>query len=313
MSIRIVPESERSPGVDHIAAVLLPVADSAYTRRAARLRQLADGHVMADYLCWAADLISAQQAAHEAAPLPEAEVQALTQALIDQTQAPLHSGHWPRSAHWHAVLGQLLLQLDLQPSMHSAPLQQAIAVLRHASQDQCDQWADALLAVLRGDEAPQDSALPEAGAAQILWSALSVYWRQLASQLPATGVAQAGEHRHLCPVCNHLPTGSLVMAGAQAGLRYVQCNLCESQWHVVRTKCTNCDGTEALDYWCLESEKAPIKAESCGDCHSYLKAFYLQTDHQLEMVADDLASLALDAEMEAQDVARSGFNPLMLP
>lgn len=97
-----------------------------------------------------------------------------------------------------------------------------------------------LLALLRGDEVPLDSAVPKAGAAQTLWIALSVYW-------------------------------------------------------------------------CLASEAAPVKAESCGGCHSYLKAFYLQADHQLELVADDLASLALDAEMEAQDVARSGFNPLMLP
>lgn len=35
--------------------------------------------------------------------------------------------------------------------------------------------------------------------------------------------------------------------------------------------------------------------------------------HQLELVADDLASLALDAEMEEKEFARSGINPLMLP
>ena len=110
-----------------------------------------------------------------------------------------------------------------------------------------------------------------------------------------------------------MPTGSLVLGGAQAGVRYLQCSLCECQWHVVRSKCSNCDSTHALDYWCLEDEKAPIKAEGCNECQTYLKAFYQQTDHQLELVADDLASLALDAEMEEKELARSGINPLMLP
>ena len=79
------------------------------------------------------------------------------------------------------------------------------------------------------------------------------------------------------------------------------------------SKCSNCDSTHALDYWCLEDEKAPIKAEGCNECQTYLKAFYQQADHQLELVADDLASLALDAEMEEKELARSGINPLMLP
>lgn len=197
--------------------------------------------------------------------------------------------------------------------MQTAAVQQALARLQQADTAQREAWATALLTALRAEEPADLSALPEAGVGQLLWSALSLYWRQLASQLPASGEATLGAQRHLCPLCGHVPTGSLVHGGAQAGLRYLQCSLCECQWHVVRTKCTNCDSTDALDYWCLEDEKAPIKAESCGDCQTYLKAFYQQADHQLELVADDLASLALDAEMEEKGLARSGINPLMLP
>jgi len=314
MSIRIVPESERSPGVEHLPALQLPPTTLPYTRRADRLHQLAEGHAMGDYLLWAADLVSAQQAVAQATPLPAADRQHLAQVLQGpHPQAPLHSGHWQRSTHWLALLDQLLDQLAPLPSMQGAQVQQALAGVRAAAAAQRNAWADALLAALRGDELPAGSALPNAAVAQLLWSALSLYWRQLASHLPAAGVAEPGQHRRQCPVCDHAPAGSLVLAGAQAGLRYLQCSLCESQWHVVRTTCTNCAGTGALDYWCLEDEKAPIKAEGCGDCHSYLKAFYLQSDHLLELVADDLASLALDAEMEAQDLARSGINPLMLP
>ena len=267
---------------------------------------------MADYLLWAADLVSAQQATAEAAPLPEAEARSLANALR-QPHAPLHTSHWQRSAHWLEILSGLLKRLEFEASMQSYQLRQVISFLREADSKLLNRWATTLLATLRGDSIVEPDELPDPGSAQLLYSALSLYWRQLASQLPGSGMAELGAHRHDCPVCGQAPTGSLVLGGTQAGLRYLQCSLCESQWHVVRTTRTSCDAAGKLDYWCLEDEKAPIKAESCGDCHSYLKAFYLQADHQLELVADDLASLALDAEMEAQELVRSGINPLMLP
>ena len=313
MSIPIVPEAERSPGVGEIAPVLRPAAKLPYAQRASRLQHLAADHGMADYLLWAADLVSAQQATAEALPLPAEEGRTLDAALQRRMPTPLHSAQWQRSAHWLALLDQLLAHMARQPRMQTAAVQQALARLQQADTAQREAWASALLTALRAEAPADPSTLPEAGVGQLLWSALSLYWRQLASQLPASGEATLGAQRHLCPLCGHVPTGSLVHGGAQAGLRYLQCSLCECQWHVVRTTCTNCDSTRALDYWCLEDEKAPIKAESCNDCQTYLKAFYQQADHQLELVADDLASLALDAEMEAKDLARSGINPLMLP
>lgn len=313
MSIHLVPEFERSPGVGPIAALQLPATRLPYARRAGRLQHLAQGHAMADYLLWAADVASAQQATAEALPLPAEDVQRLGAALLQHPQTPLHSARWLRSAHWQALLDGLLQHMAQQPRMQTAAIQQALERLRQADAVQREAWADALLAALRSEDLADGSTLPEAGVAQLLWTALSLYWRQLASQLPATGQATPGAQRHLCPVCGHVPTGSLVHSGAQAGLRSLQCSLCECQWHGVRSTCTNCDSTHALDYWCLEDEKAPIKAESCNDCQTYLKAFYQQADHALELVADDLASLALDAEMEAKDLARSGINPLMLP
>ena len=148
MSIRIVPESERSPGVEYIAPVRLPDARLPYTLRAARLRALADGHAMADYLLWAADLADAQQAVAEVAPLTEAEVRSLAEALR-QPHAPLHSHGLQRSAHWLQLLDGLLAQLASPASMQSAPIQQALAALRSADSDQRNRWASALLAVVR--------------------------------------------------------------------------------------------------------------------------------------------------------------------
>lgn len=313
MSIRIVPESERTPGVEHITPVLLPAAATPYGVRSARLLALASDHAMGDYLEWSAALVEAQGQVAACLALPGPEGARLAEALRAHVHTPLHSARWQRSAHWLQLLDALLIAWSRQESMQAEPVREALAALQQADAAQRETWANAVLAALRGDELPDDAQLPDGGAALFLWSALSVYWRQLASQLPAAGVAEPGEQRHLCPVCGHAPTGSLVLDGAQAGVRYLQCSLCECQWHMVRTKCTNCDGTGALDYWCLDSEQAPVRAESCGDCGSYLKAFYRQHGRHLEMVADDLATLALDAEMEARELARSGINPLMLP
>ena len=40
---------------------------------------------------------------------------------------------------------------------------------------------------------------------------------------------------------------------------------------------------------------------------------YPEYDRESELVADELASLALDAEVKHQDFARSGLNPFLLP
>lgn len=313
MSIRIVPESERTGAVAQAEPVLRPSAALPYVRRAARLRQLAQGHAMADYLLWAAQLADAQQHIAEQNPLPDSEVMHLVQALRQRVHTPLHSAHWRRSGHWLLVLDKLLEQLRESPRMQNPAIAQTATTLLHASAPQRNAWADALLAHFRGDDVAPDHPLPDAGVGLLVWTALSLYWRQLASSLPAVGEAALGAQRHVCPVCSHVPTGSLILGGARAGLRYVQCSLCESQWHVVRSTCTNCGETAQLDYWSLDSEKTAIKAESCGACQTYLKAFYVQTDPQLEMLADDLASVALDAEMDGQHLMKTSVNPLMLP
>ena len=157
-----------------------------------------------------------------------------------------------------------------------------------------------------------DFASVSSDKAPFIWAALSLYWAQMASLIRKS----ARRIRRTAPV---LP-GVRLDAGLQhranrhhSGLRYLHCNLCETEWHVVRVKCSNCEQSRDLHYWSLDNEQAAVKAESCGDCGTYLKIMYQEKDPKVEAVADDLASLVLDARMEQEGFARSSINPFMFP
>ena len=105
----------------------------------------------------------------------------------------------------------------------------------------------------------------------------------------------------------------------QSNLRYLVCSLCATEWNLARIKCTSCDADKGLQYLALtrdEQEKgtdAPTRAEACDECRSYLKIFYQEKDPQVEPVADDLATLALDVLVDEQGYGRSGPNLLFHP
>lgn len=300
-SIHLTPVQERSPGIGEITALLLPELGLRYSLRAQRLRHLAAEHAMGDYLRFVARIADVQQQLLDSAPLPAA-LKASLAARLEHPGAPLAGNADLSEPYWQELLRHLCeaLYIDSSPTIRATL--DAVTALDAAA---LHAKAQALLA---GRFAEVDS-----GQALFIWAALALYFTQLAAHLPASAKACVGEHRQHCPVCASTPVASLIMSGAQAGLRYLHCGLCESRWHMVRVKCSNCEATGNLDYWSLEQHNAAAKAESCGDCHSYLKVFYPEHDSALELVADDLASLALDGELERQGFARSGLNPFLFP
>ncbi|SDS93195.1 Tat proofreading chaperone FdhE [Halopseudomonas litoralis] len=298
-SIKLVPVQEPTGGVKHIAPLLLPQLNQHYQARAERLGVLAKEHVMGDYLQFTAALVAAQQQVIDELPLPDTANARIE--LIDG-QAPLAWNKLQRDAYWQQALGLLIDKLRAEANPETLAV---LDELQGSSAAQLEQWAGYLLA---GNFAEVGS-----GRALLLWSALSLYWIQLAARLPFEAVAELGEQRQFCPVCASAPSASVILGGDQAGLRYLHCGLCESRWHMVRIKCSNCEQSEKLEYWSLETREAPLKAESCGDCNSYLKVLHLDRAKHQEVVADDLASLALDAEMEQEGFGRSGLNPLLFP
>nr|MDQ6119715.1 formate dehydrogenase accessory protein FdhE [Klebsiella pneumoniae subsp. pneumoniae] len=157
-----------------------------------------------------------------------------------------------------------------------------------------------------------DFASVSSDKAPFIWAALSLYWAQMASLIPESA-RRIRRTAPVLPVCGSMPVSSIVQIGTTQGLRYLHCNLCETEWHVVRVKCSNCEQSRDLHYWSLDNEQAAVKAESCGDCGTYLKIMYQEKDPKVEAVADDLASLVLDARMEQEGFARSSINPFMFP
>ncbi|MGL4860759.1 MAG: formate dehydrogenase accessory protein FdhE [Enterobacteriaceae bacterium] len=297
MSIRVVNDSEAKTTAAMIPPLLLPKLNLLYARRSERLQQLAQEHPLGDYLHFSAALVAAQQQMLQTHPLPEQERPTVPDSLI-----PLDCRQWSCTAYWQQLLEGIIAYLQPHAPQGVQPVLQR---LLEASPQQRQQMANQLL---QGDYQPvgSDKAL-------FIWAALSLYWAQMAACLPGRGQVELGEGRQFCPVCHSMPVSSMVQIGASEGLRYLHCSLCESEWHMVRVKCTNCEQGGNLEYWSLESEKAAVKAEACSDCHSYLKILYQPVDPKVDAVADDLASLILDDKLEQQGFSRSAINPLLFP
>lgn len=294
MGIKIVEQSEIGKG--QIApALLFPRFETLYQNRTQRLKNLAENHPMGDYLNFIAELTTAQQKALMENPLT------VTHQFNEQqlSNAPLNAKKWQRDNHWIELL-KLIIN-ELKPIANETTLG-VMDWLEKASIKELNQVADHLL--------NEEFHLVENNKALFIWAALMVYWRQLTQQIPHQGVVESGANLTHCPVCNTTPVASVVhMGGEKQGVRYLHCALCETQWHTVRAKCTNCEQTGKVSYLMLDNEQAAIRAESCDDCQSYLKIFYHEQDPNMDILADDLASLILDIELDEKGYARSGLNP----
>ncbi|UYU32002.1 formate dehydrogenase accessory protein FdhE [Siccibacter colletis] len=305
MSIRIIPQDQLEKSekrtAENIPPLLFPRLKNLYNRRAARLRELAENNPLGDYLRFAAQIAHAQEVVLYDHPL-EMDLTTRLQEAAAQGKPPLDAHILPRDAHWQRLLHSLIA--ELKPEM-TGPALAVIENLEKASSQELEAMASALFAA--------DFADVSSDKAPFIWAALSLYWAQMASLIPGKARAEYGEARQFCPVCGSMPVSSIVQIGTSQGLRYLHCNLCESEWHVVRIKCSNCEQTRDLNYWSIDSEQSAIKAESCGDCGTYLKILYQEKDPNVEAVADDLASLVLDARMEQEGFARSSINPFLFP
>ena len=210
---------------------------------------------------------------------------------------------WHRAAAWRDGLRAILHKMLAYPLPDQAGV--AIVRLMKISDAELEEIANKLLAGDISAVGAQDMPFVAA--------ALQVYWTHMARALGERSIGKP-EHGGLCPVCGSHPVAGIVrIGGAQQGLRYLCCSLCATEWHMVRIKCSSCESTRGISYYALEGSNGAIKAESCDECNAYLKLFYMEKDHQVEPVADDLASLALDVLMDETGKARGGPNLFFHP
>ena len=296
---------------------LLPPAADVFAARALRLRELAAGHAMRDYLMLMALVCEAQHqrlAHYPATPLPsEADADAASQG----GQPLLNIASWPRAAVWRdetrALLDQVLGHLPAD-----SPARPAVQALRSWSDEQLEQQAERLLS---GITLGLDLA-----AAPFLAAGLQLYWTHLArstasAQRQPFGITQEVGH---CPCCGSLPTASVTRVGGQAeGQRFLHCALCNAEWHMVRVKCTHCQSTGGIHYQSLRAMDAAtpaegqpareaIQAETCDSCGHYLKIVHMDQNLHVDPIADDLASLTLDLLASEAGFTRHGVNFMLL-
>lgn len=288
--------------------VVLPEDPRVFDERAARFEQLAAGHSMGEYLGLMARLARGQAVAYAnraAAALPEATLSQSRQYGMPPLSAQGHS----RAAIWRDDLRDIVTRIGKDASGSLRPLLARLAAFDGAS---LEAIADRVLA---GTTLDDDAAfVPFIGAA------LQVYFMRQAAALSTADVSHC-DVATVCPVCAMRPVGSVVrIGGAQANLRYLVCALCQTEWHMVRVKCSSCEHDKGVHYLSLadapdsaRAGQAAVKAEACDECKSYLKIFSQDKDPQVDPYADDLATLALDVLVDEQGLARSGPNLLFHP
>lgn len=301
----------------------LPVAASVFADRETRLRQLAAGHPMRDYLLFIATLTQAQHRVLNApASLVLPDDQLLGEAA-DNIQPPLDLARWPLQPAWRDMLRAVLDAAA--PAIGPGPAGDVLARVRSMEDSALDLQAQRLITgVMLG---------LDMAAAPFIAAGLQVFYTRTVID---TAAAHAGERDEPfgrtadmrgCPCCGSRPTSSVTRIGAdQAGFRFLNCSLCSTQWHMVRIKCAHCESTKGITYQNLAPQdgaqpmagasspmsNGAVRAECCAECGHYLKLMSMDKDPFVEPVADDLASLPLDLLVGESGLIRHGVNLLLV-
>ncbi|MGY2184512.1 formate dehydrogenase accessory protein FdhE [compost metagenome] len=278
-----------------------------FTLRALRLEELAVDHPLADYLLLIAGLCRVQQQILDDPPRSEPLDSQRIELCQQHGLPPFAADSLTREDDWQRYL-DALLQRYAMPSQPAVT--EALATLRGASAGQRRVWAVALVS-------GQYSLVP-AALVPFLGAALQAAWSHWLLSTPNLQL-KPGDSLSQCPCC-----GSPAMAGVirnrgkHNGLRYLVCSLCACEWHVVRVKCVYCEQSKGLQYLSLEDDRhaanqAPLRAEMCPSCNSYLKLLYLENDAHAEALSADLSSLMLDMRLAQDGYQRLAPNLLLAP
>jgi FdhE protein len=277
-----------------------PDPDRLFTARAARFAALAEGHDLAPYLRFLAGLCAAQAAVQDGLPEPDAVAPEVLERAQQHKMPPLDRGGFAPDAAFIATLERLIdaaARLEM-PEPAYAALQRVIAADGAARETMIQN----VLA----------EAIPVEALAEHIFvaAALQVHFARLAARLDAKRLQPVGEG--VCPCCGGAPTATVLVNWPRAtGARYCACSLCGTLWNHVRSKCTLCGSTRKILFQEIEGA-GNIKAETCDECHGYMKVLNQQKDAALEPVADDVATLGLDLLVRELGFRRGGVNPFLI-
>ena len=304
MSSEVIRDGSAAGPIPDIPA-LRPVSRTVFADRAARLQQLAPRHALEEYLRFAAALAAAQHEVLQQLPGPTLPDALTLRRCREHGLPPLAVDVHPRDAWWRNALHALLDRLDLAALPPQA--RERVGDLRTATGNALERAATHLLCGAYAELDP--------GSAPFLAAALQAYWTRMALDLDlAPGRIGVPEQPGLCAVCGSPPVASVVrIGGAEQGLRFLVCSLCGAERHLVRVKCSACDSTKGISYYGIEGASPAVKAETCDQCKTYLKIFYLEKDSGIEPCADDLATMTLDMLVADKGYDRVGPNLYFLP
>jgi FdhE protein len=278
-----------------------------FNLRAQRLEQLAVAHPLADYLLLIAGLCRVQQRILDDPPPSEPLDSQRLELCQQHGLPPFAADSLTREDDWQPYL-DALLQRYVAPDQPAVV--NALATLQAATPGQRRSWAVALVS-------GQYSLVP-APLVPFLGAALQAAWSHWLLSTPNLQL-KPGDSLSQCPCCGSPAMAGIIRnRGKHNGLRYLVCSLCACEWHVVRVKCVYCEQSKGLEYLSLEDDRhaanqAPLRAEMCPGCNSYLKLVYLENDAAAEALSADLGSLMLDMRLAQDGYQRLAPNLLLAP
>lgn len=278
-----------------------PLPAALFDTRAARLKELAEGHHMEGFLAFAADMATAQReivCALSDPPQPDIEA---VKAAMAAGEPVYRQEQLPLGPDFHLIFSKLIAALATAHKPQAAEEErQKLAALPKPA-------IEALARDVLAGSAPAD----QAGAAFYVMGALQALMTRLASVLPEDELRSIGNGR--CPCCGSHPVASMLVGwkGAYA-TRYLHCALCGTNWNYVRIKCANCGSTADIAYYGHDDIAKHVYAETCGACRHYLKILHQHKAPSLDPFADDLATYGLDIKIREAGWSRFGYHPFLM-
>lgn len=301
------PGGDAVPIGDIVAPPLarLPQPEALFRRRSERFAVLAAGHELGPYLAFLAAIAKTQAEILPGLPEPERPSDEARERSRAHAMPPLDRARLPEDPACRETL-RLFIAEAARIEM-PADAREALDELARAE--------DETLARMAGNVAADAIPAHDTAAHIFIGAGLQVHAARAASRLDASALVPVGDG--ICPVCGGPPTSSVIVGWEGSnGARFCSCSLCATLWNFVRIRCVSCGSTKGITYRHLgagdQDGNGAVKAECCNECRSFAKIMQQARHPELDPVADDVATLALDMLLTEDGLRRGGHNLYML-